>query len=428
MGLMEGPPPASSVSASCTEGAMIIVCESHLATAFGAATVSKLRAVVEECISKRETVATVFLFVAGGACTGMPLPIWARTKGAGAAVAEDEAQALLNTCLAEFAWLPQPLVGLADGQICTIGSALLESCDLVMATGATEFQVKMDHGLRTVGADEAQEIGIISQTVDTEAQLFEECDNIRKQLINYTPQARYAIKEMFPPATQRFRELLEQHPPRKDRPPKPLAAQHPMGANDFKESQPAPAPPKPAPKDAGEGVNPAKSNYNGRIQRKHELIAESCTRHGPITSLMICNIPCRITQEELVRVMDALGFYGTFDFVYLPTAARSASSTISNLGYGFVNFVDHGSAALFSQRFQNYQFKGTGSTKECKVMPAFIQGLLRNVQNFSTTAARHKSPGPFVRLADGRAPGEEELQALALLKACAEEDPSDHTD
>lgn len=457
---------------------MIIVCEWHFETVFDAATANAMRNIVEECMLKRESIAAVFLFVAGKAFTNMPLPIWARNAKGGMDTAQDnaedhsETQAVLKVCLEELTWLPQPLVGLVDGRICGIGSALLEACDLIMATKATEFQTKTSHGCtRTVGISEAQQVGFVSQTVDTEAQLFEECDNMRQQLASYTPQARYAIKQMFPESTMPLHCLLEEQsanlcspsigdgwkPDKNKRclppgiaeqahveignmpPPQPshmLTKQMThqlLGVKNFKEqtgnlskqgSQQVPRTPGPhEPMKDAECATDGKAS-SGRVQRKKELVAQSVPRDGPITSLMICNIPCRITQQELVQAMDSMGFYGTFDFVYLPTAARSASSTTSNLGYGFVNFIDSHSAAQFTQQFQSYQFKGTGSNKVCTLRPAQIQGLAQNVQNFSNNVARHKSPGPFVRFFEGRTPTEEELQALSFLQVCVDKEPA----
>ena len=57
---------------------------------------------------------------------------------------------------------------------------------------------------------------------------------------------------------------------------------------------------------------------------------------GPVTTLMIRNIPNRYTQKDLIQEVDALGFAGTYDFFYLPID----KSTESNVGYAFLNFKD----------------------------------------------------------------------------------------
>jgi hypothetical protein len=115
---------------------------------------------------------------------------------------------------------------------------------------------------------------------------------------------------------------------------------------------------------------------------------------------MICNIPCRITQHQLVEVIDAMGFAGKYDFLYLPTGGRSSTVGSSNLGYGFINFTDPGDTDPFMAAFKDFQFEGTTSTKVCTVRPAHIQGLENNILHFDRTAAkgRPRREGPFIRL------------------------------
>merc|ERR1712196_401809 len=61
---------------------------------------------------------------------------------------------------------------------------------------------------------------------------------------------------------------------------------------------------------------------------------------APPTTLMIRNLPNRYTQRQLISELEDLGFAGTFDFLYLPLD----KGTMSNVGYAFVNFVEHAHA------------------------------------------------------------------------------------
>merc|ERR1719440_891035 len=62
--------------------------------------------------------------------------------------------------------------------------------------------------------------------------------------------------------------------------------------------------------------------------------SETMIEESKWTSVMIRNIPCRYTQQELIDEIEMLGF--VIDFLYLPPARRATG----NLGYAFVNFVD----------------------------------------------------------------------------------------
>jgi len=132
--------------------------------------------------------------------------------------------------------------------------------------------------------------------------------------------------------------------------------------------------------------------------KKRDLLSQYETHDGPIVTLMIRNIPCRVTQQQLLDVVDAMGFSGKYNFLYLPTGGRSSTAGSSNLGYGFINFMDPSDAVHFTHSFKDYQFEGTSSTKVCTVRPAHIQGLQNNIHHFDRTATsgRPRERGPFI--------------------------------
>mmetsp|Transcript_34911 Transcript_34911/g.81684 ORF Transcript_34911/g.81684 Transcript_34911/m.81684 type:complete len:434 (+) Transcript_34911:131-1432(+) len=103
---------------------------------------------------------------------------------------------------------------------------------------------------------------------------------------------------------------------------------------------------------------------------------ELCTleTQQEITSVMIRNIPCRVTAEELGQAVDESGFRGLYDFLYMPKGNRRSKARDSNLGYGFVNFPDPRNAQRFMQEFTGYRFPGTKSVKEVEVRPSYLQG------------------------------------------------------
>merc|ERR1719506_1094529 len=89
--------------------------------------------------------------------------------------------------------------------------------------------------------------------------------------------------------------------------------------------------------------------------------------------MMIRNIPCRLSQNDLVEAINAVGFAEMYDFVYLPTG-RHGTTSKGNLGYGFVNFKSSQYAEHFAVTFDNFQFPGTSSSKKCTLKYAHLQG------------------------------------------------------
>lgn len=122
---------------------------------------------------------------------------------------------------------------------------------------------------------------------------------------------------------------------------------------------------------------------HGRVPKYMNLEREYSDSHeGPPTTMMVRNIPNRYTQKELIREMESLGFAGTYDFVYLPMD----KATMGNVGYAFVNFVNHESARRCMEVFDQYMFKKHRSKARAKIATvsvAHIQGLEANLRHYS---------------------------------------------
>jgi hypothetical protein len=99
----------------------------------------------------------------------------------------------------------------------------------------------------------------------------------------------------------------------------------------------------------------------------------------PITTLMICDIPCRTSEHELTQTLTMLGFRGTYDFLYVPVKQRGRRHR-GNLGYAFVNFKRAEDASRFAAKFVDFTFPGCNSKKVSYVKPAACQGYEANVR------------------------------------------------
>lgn len=97
-----------------------------------------------------------------------------------------------------------------------------------------------------------------------------------------------------------------------------------------------------------------------------------------VTTVMF-DVPCRLTQEQLMESMCDMGFADTFDFLYVPSGKKS------NRGYAYVNFMSHKKAVAFGKALPGYTFPGAkNSMKRFTVKAADTQGkeanVLRNIQ------------------------------------------------
>lgn len=143
--------------------------------------------------------------------------------------------------------------------------------------------------------------------------------------------------------------------------------------------------------------------------KKTDLTWKYSQYKGPITTLMIRNIPLRITQQQVIQALDERGFAGKYDFFYMPSGVKMESGpetsedpekqgiSTSNLGYAFINLPNTAEAMAFQQSFHNFKFDSNGSNKRCAIYPAHIQGLENNVKHFRFTAVKLSSNKPFIR-------------------------------
>lgn len=117
-----------------------------------------------------------------------------------------------------------------------------------------------------------------------------------------------------------------------------------------------------------------------------DLAAEFASRgeeNTALTTLMIRNVPNRLTQCVLIQELGELGFASMFDFVYLPLDLR----TKKNVGYAFVNFMDPCQASRCAALLQGHQLRKQSAAGKLVVSMAHIQGLEANVKHYEKSIA-----------------------------------------
>ena len=95
------------------------------------------------------------------------------------------------------------------------------------------------------------------------------------------------------------------------------------------------------------------------------------------TTVMLRNIPNKYTQTSLLEAIDSRGFRGLYNFFYLPVDFKNGC----NMGYAFINFVNHDAADMFMSAFKGYQLPAK-STKVCDVCWARVQGFKANIEHY----------------------------------------------
>jgi len=107
-----------------------------------------------------------------------------------------------------------------------------------------------------------------------------------------------------------------------------------------------------------------------------------------ISTVMMRNLPNKVTQEQLLAEVNGAGFLYTYDFLYLPIDP----DTHANRGYAFLNFVSPGMAWIFKTHFEGEQFRSFHSNKLVSVVPATLQGFEANFAHYSSAHVQCRDP------------------------------------
>lgn len=132
------------------------------------------------------------------------------------------------------------------------------------------------------------------------------------------------------------------------------------------------------------------------------------------TTLCIRNIPNKYTQELLLNAIDE-NHKGKYDFFYLPIDFKNRC----NLGFAFINFIDHQDIVHFYEIWNNRKWELFHSEKVCEIAYARIQGkeaLLNNYIQKNPSMVDDKQYRPALFFSDGPNVGKPEPFPMHLLK------------
>lgn len=392
-----------------------------------------------------------------GSTQSPPLPIWAkgsgRSSGFEAQTGRTSLEARLETdenlpTIDLLRRIPYQVIGLAEGNIGCWGTLVLSTCHKVIATRATVFRPMEDHAsldgvvsknwdllLRnlTMEAVKALEVGFVAKLVESTEALAQERNLLHRPVpmmkplrqpepsqvnsciripsFSHAGVSTTGITGAFPPGGL-LGNSLDLEPWKVEiRDPSPnLGSGKEESHATSSTTSPSEENKQDSSQDSSQDSN-QDSEENKDKKDKKDLVSEYLNHDGPITTLMICNLPCRITQKQLQETIDDAGFKDKYDFLNLPTGGRSAAMRAANLGYGFINFSEPSDAALFYSFFSDFRFDGTYSEKACAVRPAHLQGLSNNLRHMPRKQRSRRQQG--MQSASEASQKEENLPASA---------------
>jgi hypothetical protein len=114
------------------------------------------------------------------------------------------------------------------------------------------------------------------------------------------------------------------------------------------------------------------------------------TGNVDMSALMIKNIPCGCSKEEVLKAIEDLGFGDDVDFFHLPLRKTKA------IGYAFVGFSNPDVPRRFQEAMTGYRFPGRNSSKVVSIAPGHIQGIENINNHLKSTAAGRRAKMPQV--------------------------------
>lgn len=133
------------------------------------------------------------------------------------------------------------------------------------------------------------------------------------------------------------------------------------------------------------GGQSAEAWLEDSAKSKHQLEETlEATTDTNITTLMICDIPCRQSVEQICEVINQQGFANAYNLVYMPS---KRPKYMQNMGYAFVNFKTAEQASAFAEVFKNFPFPNCSSRKLSYTKPARHQGYEENLNRYTKQRA-----------------------------------------
>ena len=142
-------------------------------------------------------------------------------------------------------------------------------------------------------------------------------------------------------------------------------------------------------KDEKENIIDKENNFekafvkpNEKLQNKFSInLEEMKNEKDQRKTLMIKNIPNKVTQEELLSMVNK-NYKEKYDFFYLPIDFKNKC----NIGYAFINLLTLKDAINFVEEFSFMKWTSHHSEKICAINYARVQGKLNLIKHFQKSS------------------------------------------
>jgi hypothetical protein len=131
----------------------------------------------------------------------------------------------------------------------------------------------------------------------------------------------------------------------------------------------------------------AKTAAGARVGRRQAAAGTPWTVSGQ-TTVMLRNLPNNYTRAMLLALIDAEGFAGSYDFLYMPIDFRTHAA----LGYAFVNMASPSEAERLKQCLDGFGQWSLPSSKVCSATWSQPhQGLDAHIARYRNSPLMHES-------------------------------------
>jgi hypothetical protein len=113
-----------------------------------------------------------------------------------------------------------------------------------------------------------------------------------------------------------------------------------------------------------------------------------------VVTLMVRNLPNRLTVTDVIQQLEKLGFADAYDYLYMPRDLQSRA----NKGYVFLNFTTQKAAKCFTDKVDDTKLHDRASGKRAAVSEAKSQGVLANLRTISHTCWKDEQHMPRVKI------------------------------
>merc|ERR1719329_1740656 len=103
------------------------------------------------------------------------------------------------------------------------------------------------------------------------------------------------------------------------------------------------------------------------------------------TTIMLRNLPSRCSRATVMAKLDACGFSGQYDFVYLPCNFKTHVS----FGYAFINLVCPEQVESVWRHFHGFVGWDLPFEKPCEMGWSLHQGLAANIERYRNSPVMH---------------------------------------